>query len=87
MKTTLLTVFPEPVWAQAIKSLPASVIGIAYFCIGVGLVNCALLMLVAHCSKIPACSKVSIEGGLSLPVTRTRILSYFSKFKPLCGAS
>ena len=31
MKTTVLTVFPEPVWAQAIKSLPARVIGIAYF--------------------------------------------------------
>lgn len=30
-------VFPEPVWAQAIRSRPPIMIGKAYFCTGVGL--------------------------------------------------
>lgn len=36
-------VFPDPVCAQAIRSLPAITIGTAYFCTGVGLLywdNC-----------------------------------------------
>ena len=86
-KFSLLTVFPEPVWAQAIKSLPASTMGIACFWIGVGLMNLAFLIFEEHCSRMPACSKVSIAEGISLPVTFTGISSYLSKFSPLCGAS
>lgn len=32
-----LTVLPDPVWAQAMRSLPAHMIGMPYFCTGVGL--------------------------------------------------
>ena len=38
-------VFPEPVWAQAIRSLPSIIIGTACFCTGVGLeywANCEM---------------------------------------------
>ena len=36
-------------------------------------------MFNAHCSKIPASSKVEIAGGISFPVTFTGIVSYLSK--------
>ena len=32
----VLTVLPEPVWAQDMRSLPAFMIGMEYFCTGVG---------------------------------------------------
>lgn len=40
----MLTVFPDPVWAHAIKSRPASIIGMLYFCTGVSLEYPALAM-------------------------------------------
>ncbi len=36
ISSLILTVFPDPVCAQAIKSLPARIAGIEYFCTGVG---------------------------------------------------
>ena len=75
--SSALTVFPEPVCAQAIKSLLAKTVGIAYFCTGVGFVYLAFLTL----SKTPgarlASSKLLIALGNSPgPVTSTGMLSY-----------
>lgn len=42
MGRKILTVFPEPVWAHAMRSLPAVTIGMPYFCTGVGLSYFAL---------------------------------------------
>lgn len=42
----MLTVFPDPVWAHAIKSRPASIIGMLYFCTGVSLEYPALAMFI-----------------------------------------
>jgi hypothetical protein len=38
MGTAKAHVFPVPVWAQPIRSVPLSIIGIACSCIGVGIV-------------------------------------------------
>ena len=77
-----LTVFPEPVCAQAIKSLPCIMIGMAYFCTGVGFSYLAFFTLDKNASYKPASSNLLIDGGASLPVTSTGILSKLSKFIP-----
>lgn len=53
-----LTVFPDPVWAHAIKSRPASIIGILYFCTGVSFEYPALAMFLFNVWQRLASSKV-----------------------------
>lgn len=48
--STVLTVFPDPVCAHAIKSLPARIAGIEYFCTGVGFTYFAFSTLVLNVS-------------------------------------
>ena len=71
----MFTVFPNPVWQQAMTSLPARIVGIIYFCAGVGLVYKDFPRL--------ASSKLWIGVMASFPVTSTGILSYLSQMMPL----
>lgn len=78
------TVFPDPVWAQAITSLPAKMAGMAYFCTGVGLVYPAFLTFSWYVSYSWAWWKpwIGMIASLPLPVTSTGISSYLSKLIP-----
>lgn len=64
-------VLPEPVCAHAMISLEASTIGIAFFCIGVGLLYPDLFTLFKINFDRPDSSKLVIDGGQFSPVTYT----------------
>merc|ERR1719369_297410 len=76
-------VFPDPVCAQPITSLPASTMGKAYFWTGVGDWYFDLAMFAMISGSKLASVKVSHFSGTSSPVTLTGIFSYFEKFIPL----
>jgi len=76
-------VFPDPVWALAMRSRPLSTIGNEYFWTGVGTVYLALLMFSRIDAWSLASSKESKQGGTSVPETETGISLYFEKFIPV----
>lgn len=63
------TVFPEPVWAQPMRSLPDIIIGIACFWIGVGFLYPALNIFSTTYFLKSAVSKLSIARGAFSPLT------------------
>ena len=77
-----LTVFPDPVCAQAMTSLPAMMVGIAYFWTGVGLLYLAFFTFKRHCSVNWAWSNDWIGLTGSLPVTSTGMSSNLAKLMP-----
>lgn len=62
-------VFPEPVWAHAIRSRPEDITGMEHFCIGVGILYPDLFTLSIIISLKSALVKCCIGCGTSLPVT------------------
>ena len=63
------TVFPDPVWAQAIKSRLAIIIGIACFCTGVGFVYPDFVTFSKTNGRRPEDPKELIAAGMFSPVT------------------
>jgi hypothetical protein len=62
-------VFPEPVWAQAIRSRLAKITGMACFWMGVGTVYLDFTIFCLTKSRKLALSNVVMGGGISVPVT------------------
>jgi len=54
----VLAVFPDPVWAQAIRSRPAEIMGIPCFWTGVGFTYPDFFTFLFSDSQSPASSKV-----------------------------
>lgn len=75
-------VFPDPVWAHAIRSLLARMIGMAVFWIGVGSLYPDFSIFDNSKSDNPDSRKLNIGAGAELPVTLILMLSYFAKFIP-----
>lgn len=78
-------VFPDPVWAQAIKSRPASEIGMACFCTGVGLSYFARRTLFIREGAKSSSANELHPSGTSAPLTSTGMSSYLSKLIPYDG--
>jgi hypothetical protein len=68
-KESNITVLPDPVTAQAIKSLLAKITAIDPFWTGVGLTYPAFFMLSSNNVRNPASSKDVMYCGTSEPVT------------------
>ena len=64
------------------RSRPALMMGMEYFCTGVGRVYLQLRMFSMTVSEKPHCSKAMMWLGGLLPVTSTEISSYLSKLMP-----
>uniref|UniRef100_A0A182MEF7 Uncharacterized protein n=1 Tax=Anopheles culicifacies TaxID=139723 RepID=A0A182MEF7_9DIPT len=75
-------VLPDPVCAQAIRSRPFMMMGMAYRWMGVGFVYFDLRTFVITSSRSPDFSKLSTGDGGFSPDTRTSMSSNFSKFMP-----
>ena len=73
-------VFPDPVCAQAIKSLPAMMMGIAFFCTGVGTLYPDLVTFSINNGLRPAAANWVISLGLFSPVTATGMFSYLAGY-------
>merc|ERR1719234_1905627 len=80
-------VLPEPVWAQAIMSLEAMMIGMPFFCTGVGFLYPDFVTFSTRMGLRPAPVKLLMALGLLSPVTDTGIASYLSKLMPLAMPS
>ena len=76
-------VLPLPVWALAIRSLPAMMIGIPCFWTGVGTVYSALKTFSSRTVDSPDDWKLLIGGGLFSPRTFTGMESYLEKLIPV----
>jgi len=63
--SSMLTVFPDPVCAQAIRSRPLMMIGIAHFCTGVGLSYFAFLTFSLKQSSMSASSKLITNKNIT----------------------
>ena len=76
-------VLPEPVCAHAIKSLPASEAGMAYFCTGVGFLNLHLLIFAFTAAPRSRSANDVMGSGTSRPLVSTGMSSYRSKSNPV----
>uniref|UniRef100_A0A0A9DNM5 Uncharacterized protein n=1 Tax=Arundo donax TaxID=35708 RepID=A0A0A9DNM5_ARUDO len=75
-------VFPDPVCAHAMRSRPASEIGMACRCTGVGRTYLHRRMLSLSASPRSISAKVETGGGTSRPLVSTGMSSYASKLIP-----
>ena len=76
-------VFPEPVCAHAIRSRPASLMGIAYFCTGVGFLNLHRSMFLFTEAPKSMSEKSLMGSGTFSPEVSTGMSSYASKSIPV----
>jgi hypothetical protein len=76
-------VFPDPVWAHAMRSLPAREMGMAWRCTGVGRTYLQRRMLSLSPAPRSISAKVETGGGTSRPLVSTGMSSYASKLIPV----
>ena len=76
-------VLPEPVCAHAIRSRPASEMGMAYFWTGVGFLNLHLSMFLFTAEPKSMSWNVLMGSGMFSPDVSTGMSSYASKSIPV----
>jgi hypothetical protein len=75
-------VFPDPVWAQAIRSRPPQTMGTECFCTGVNLLYPIRAQLFRITSPKSRSASSATDVGTSFPVASTGMSSYLSKLIP-----
>ena len=76
-------VFPEPVWAHAIRSRPPATMGMEYFWTGVGVAYLAYPMFSRRTGSIGGLVNSVTGSGTPLPEASTGMSAYLSKLIPV----